>query len=109
MNKKTTPPSSQRVVKMQWVPVEQIEITNTRIKEGKVRAIIKQGIDVEKLKCFPAWKDPETGRFIITDGNHRLTAMKRLGYEKAPIAELTREEFDYIKFSFRNIDLVIVP
>lgn len=96
-----------RIVKMQWVPIDEVEITNTKIKRSKVAAIIKEGIKVNKLKCFPAWKDPETGKYILTDGNHRCTALRQLGVRYAPIAELTKAEFDYVKFSFRKIELII--
>ena len=45
---------------------------------------------------------------FITDGNHRLQALKELGYEYAPIVEISRKEFDLIAWEKKEIDIIVV-
>lgn len=40
-----------------------------------------------------AWNDPEN-RFDVIDGNHRVTAAKRVGYERIPVVMIDGPTFD---------------
>lgn len=40
-----------------------------------------------------AWNDPEN-RFDVIDGNHRITAAKRVGYERIPVVMIDGDAFD---------------
>lgn len=94
-----------RKVDIKLVHVSLIDSTNTKLDEAKVQ-MIANNFDPEKAVALPAWRAP-TGQFILTDGNHRLEAIKRLGHKHAPIAELTKAEFDYVAFSKRHVDLLV--
>lgn len=80
--------------------------SNQQVKMGKVKRM-QNTITLLKAGAFPAWLDPERKKYIITDGNHRLMALKIRGYKVAPIVEITKDEFDHVKFSKRTIDLIV--
>lgn len=94
-----------RIVELQYVDTRLIEQTNTKLDEKTVQAIVDEGIDPERLSALPAWNNG--GKWILTDGNHRLEALKIIGEVYAPIAELTKAEFDHVKFSKRKVDLLV--
>ena len=87
---------------MELVDVRIIHSTNTKLNDKVVDEIVTEGWKPEKGKALPAWWDGE--KFIITDGNHRLEALKRMGEQYAPVVQLTKEEFDKVKFSKRHVD-----
>lgn len=80
-----------------FVETSLIDITNTKLKEEVVAEIVKEGWIQEKGLAFPSLRQ-KNGRFIITDGNHRLEALKRMGEKFAPLVSLSSEEFEKVKF-----------
>ncbi len=96
-----------RVVQMQLVPIDKVVPSNLKLNLQTVDAILQSGIDLKKFGVLPAYKDPKTKLFLLTDGNHRLYALRKCGGHLVPIAELTKEEFDYVKFSKNTIDLIV--
>lgn len=87
-----------------YVHMRHIMQTNFKLKRATVDRI-KKRLDFGLLKSFPAWKNPD-GRYVITDGNHRMTALKELGYDFAPIVEISKEEFDEIYHHQKTIDIL---
>ncbi len=93
-----------KIVKRRWVNVDKIELTNNKIDDSKVDAMIEAGLKTEQM-ALPAWFDGK--KWWLTDGNHRFTAIKLLGMKKAPIAQMTREEYDWVKFSNRKVQILV--
>lgn len=89
-----------------YAHVSLIEPTNSQLNGKVVRQIVVDGWNAEKGQAFPA--KFENGRFIITDGNHRLEALKQLGQEYAPIVLISEEEFKYVAYQKeRKLDLMV--
>lgn len=81
-----------------------IQPSNTKLNEEVVAGIVREGWKPEKSPAIPVWYDGKV--FIPTDGNHRVEALKRLGMAFAPVVELTRSEFDHVKYSKRHVDIM---
>lgn len=59
----------------------------------------------EHLRAFPAyWR---LGKYFLTDGNNRVRGMILGGHDYLPIAELTKEEFDKVKYSDNKHDIMV--
>ena len=56
--------------------------------EGRVAGLVKHW-DPARLDPLGLWQDPQTGRYAVIAGHHRLEAMKRLGYTETPAAVST--------------------
>lgn len=92
---------------MQLIPIKDVRYSNLDLNQKVIDAILKEGIDPKKLGVLPAYKYPKTKAFLLTDGNHRLFCLSKIGARAVPIAELTKEEFDYVKCSDRTLDLEV--
>lgn len=99
---RTSPPVRDLI----YVHVAKIRPTNSSLRRSTVEAI-KSGLDTQKLAALPAWHQRSSGKWVITDGNHRLQALKELGYEYAPIVEITAEEFCRLATKRETIDLMV--
>ena len=91
--------------KQKIIKLELVESTNTNIDHKKVRFIAGH-IDMRLLQAFPGRFDNK-GRFVITDGNHRLEALRLIKAEYAPVIELTHDEWVEIAINKRNIDFLV--
>lgn len=97
-------PTEIRVVA--YCDVSLITPTNTKLNQETVVRIVTEGWSAEKGQAFPA--KFEDGRFTITDGNHRLEALKRLGQEYAPIVLISDAEFRHVAYQKkRKLDLMV--
>lgn len=86
--------------------VSLINPTNTQLNGKVVRSIVVEGWNPEKGQAFPA--KFEDGRFTITDGNHRLEALKQLGQEYAPIVLISEAEFRHVAYQKkRKLNLMV--
>jgi hypothetical protein len=85
-----------------YVRSEDIIISNSRLDRQTIDAI-KAGFELDKY-AFPMGLPTGKG-VILTDGNHRATAVIELGWQYVPVVPLTKEEFDYVKFSDRKLDI----
>lgn len=94
-----------RLVELVMVDRSLIQQTNSKLDHKTIEAIIKEGINNEKFGVLPAFFDGK--KWILTDGNHRVEVAKLLDIRFIPIAPLTKEEFDYVKFSPRKVDLMV--
>ena len=95
----------QDIREVEYADISMVESTNSKLNEDVVRRIERQGWVKELGLALPAFF---TGKsFIITDGNHRLEALKRMGHKWVPVVRLTKEEFDYVKYSDRHVDFLI--
>lgn len=91
---------------VEYAHVSLIDSTNSQLNGKVVKGIVVDGWDAEKGQAFPA--KFESGRFIITDGNHRLEALKQLGQEYAPIVRISEEEFKYVAYQKkRKLNLMV--
>jgi hypothetical protein len=90
---------------LQFAQMELVESTNSLLNMDVVHKIVDEGWVFEKGLALPAWWNGE--KFIITDGNHRLEALKHLGEKFVPIVQLTKKEFDYVKYSTRHVDFAM--
>jgi len=95
----------QRIVDIELVDLRLIEPTNDRLNEEVVDQIVAEGWDQGKGRVMPAYFNGK--KFVITDGNHRLEALRRLRHRFAPVVQLTKDEFDYVKYSSRSVDLLV--
>lgn len=77
---------------LMYIHVNRVSATNRKLNRATIEEI-KRGLDTSKLAAFPAWHERWSDKWVITDGNHRLQALKELQYEYAPIIEITAEEF----------------
>jgi hypothetical protein len=98
-----------RCVELQFVGIDLIVKSNMKLDEKKIKEMIADGINSDShWATVPAYRLPDnTGLWIITDGNHRVEAMRRQGIKLIPVAELTEREFDYVKYSHRTVDLTV--
>lgn len=90
---------------LKYVSLELIEPTNTKLNNDVVAGIVAEGWDAEQGKAIPVWFDGK--KYLPTDGNHRIEALKQLGSKFAPVVELTKEEFDHVKFSKNTIEFMV--
>lgn len=89
-----------RIVELQFVDIELIVKTNETLDEAKIMKMIEDDIKPQDTWAIcPAYRLPGGMQFMVTDGNHRIEALRRRGFRWMPIAELTKPEFDYVKFS----------
>lgn len=93
--------------KLMYVKIDRIVSTNSKLDRAVIEEI-KKDIDLKKLAAFPAWHDGSRNEWVITDGNHRLQALKELEYAYAPIIEISRKEFDLIAWEKKEIDIIVV-
>lgn len=91
--------------KQKLIRLELVESTNTMLDEEKVRYIAGH-LNMSLLQAFPGRFDSE-GRFVITDGNHRLEALRLVKAEYAPIIELTHEEWVEIAMNKKQIQFLV--
>ena len=82
-----------------------IRPSNDLIDKQKVWHMMEEGIDPIRLKALPAYWNGEY--YHITDGNHRLAACIASGWEYVPIIELTKAEYDYVKYSTNELDIIV--
>jgi hypothetical protein len=87
-----------------YVPISHIIITNTKTHAKHVDWLARH-LDFDKLAALPAWWDGQGYR--LTDGNHRVLALKLAGYDYAPVVLLTKREYDFVKFSKRAIEMEV--
>ena len=88
-----------------YIPANKIIYTNNKCSEKKINKIAKH-FDTDKFLVVPAFC--LGGYYIITDGNHRVKAAIKNGYGLIPAIILTRQEFDYIKFSKKRVLNILV-
>ena len=93
-----------RVAELVYAEIELVQITNTKTNPETVRHIA-ENLSWEEFKALPAWWNGK--EFVLTDGNHRTLAAKWRGERFVPLVLLTKEEFDYVKFSKRSVDLMV--
>lgn len=95
-----------RRVDLEMVHVSLIKRTNGNLDTSVVERMVAEGLDPERFGALPAYFDGSA--WVITDGNHRLTAAAIAGIQYVPVAPITREEYDLIAFSkTRTVDLLI--
>lgn len=92
------------------VPIDKIQISNHQLDIKKMLEI-KASFDWHKFGVIPVYPKAN-GQYIITDGNHRVSALRNLikpGMKiYIPAVLLTRKEYDYVKHSDRNLDIMAV-
>lgn len=93
-------PENARMVEIQFVDIALIMKTNSKLDEKRVKKMVDDGINPKDMWAIvPAYRLPGGMMFMITDGNHRVEALRRRGFRWIPVAELTKKEFDHVKFS----------
>lgn len=102
-------PPNARLVELQFVDIALIVKTNAQLDEARIRKMIEDEIKPSDMWAIvPAYRLPGGMLFMVTDGNHRIEALRRRGFRWIPVAELTRAEFDHVKFSKdRTTDLAV--
>jgi len=99
----------QTVKELCYFELSLLDTTNPKVDFKHVKKIVKN-FDPEKFLPISVYYDEETKRAIVTDGNHRIEVAKMLGFNSVASIMLTKEEFDYVKYSKRHIDmLVLIP
>lgn len=93
------------IKKQKLIKIELIKATNTELDPDKVKYIASH-LNTNLLQAFPGRFDNE-GKFVITDGNHRLAALKLIGAEYAPVVELTHEEWVRIAMNKESIEFLV--
>lgn len=83
----------------------------------KDRLIFTSNLDEKKIKKIVEEFDPklyqpstgylQDGKVTISDGNHRAKALIERGEDFVPFALLTKEEFDYVKYSARETGIKV--
>lgn len=91
--------------KQKLIRIENVQGTNNKLDQEKVHHIARH-LNTTLLKAFPGSFDNE-GRFVITDGNHRLAALKIIGAEYAPVVELTHDEWVHIAIDGGSIEFLV--
>lgn len=87
------------------IDMELIKTTNENFNMDVIDSILNH-FDV--LKLAPVMGSFTTkGSFILTDGNHRLHALKKMGYKFICAVILTPEEFGYVAYSNRKTELLV--
>ena len=81
-----------------------ILFSNPKTSESIVNAIAKE-INPLKFLALPVYRMKHG--YLLTDGNHRAKAAIKAGYTHIPCVLLTKEEFDYVKFSKRTAELLV--
>lgn len=95
-----------KIKKEIWVPIEWITFTNNEIDRKKVEKI-KSELSRIQFWAVPWYFAVADRQFIITDGNHRVTAMKELGYSHVPCIFLSKKEFEFIAYSTNNLPYIV--
>jgi len=85
-----------------YAPIKDIIYGNTRTKESYVRWLAKH-LDSREVVAFPAYWNGQG--YVLTDGNHRTKAAALAGYEYVPVVLLTKQEYDFVKYSTRHINI----
>lgn len=91
--------------KQKLIRIELVKETNPDLDQDKVHYIASH-LNTTLLQAFPGRFDSE-GMFVITDGNHRLAALRLLGAEYAPVVELTHEEWVRIAMNKESIEFLV--
>lgn len=91
--------------KQKLIRIELVKETNTDLDQEKVHYIASH-LNTTLLQAFPGRFDRE-GQFVITDGNHRLAALRLLGAEYAPVVELTHDEWVHIAMHKGSIEFLV--
>ncbi len=84
------------------VKADDIIITNSNLNRKTIKKI-KSAFNFSDY-AFPMGYISSDG-VILTDGNHRATALIELGEKYIPIVPLTKNEFDHVAYSKRTVDL----
>lgn len=97
-----------RVVDLALTRATDVTISNSKV-DRKIVDQIKSAFDYDLMR-YPVGYATGNG-VILTDGNHRVTAMIELGMNFIPFVPLTKAEYDHVAFSDTNtVDLdVRVP
>lgn len=94
-----------RFTNLVLIDMDLIKPTNDKLNLMVIDSIMNH-FDVQKLGpvmgCFT-----KNGSFILTDGNHRLHALKKMGHKFICSVILTPDEFQYIAFSDRQTELLV--
>lgn len=88
-----------------FVPIDWVEPTNPDIDQVVVDKIAEK-IDWEIFGALPG-RFSDDSRFVITDGNHRLAALKKMGEKYVPVILLTHREFTSIAFDKKHIQFLV--
>lgn len=87
------------------IDISLIKHTNNTLDADVIYSIMHD-FDVQKLAPVMG-SFTDKGSFILTDGNHRLYALKQMGYKFIYAVMLTPEEFQYVAFSARQTELLV--
>lgn len=90
-----------------WIPIHWVELTNPLVDDSVVNHIIKN-FDAAAFGAIPGIFTPNR-RFRITDGNHRVTAFRRMGRTHVPIIVLSDREYTHIAYSRNELDFLVKP
>lgn len=85
-----------------YVRLDLIQPTNSRIDQKTVD-YLKQYFDRRAFGALPGWHDESIHKIVITDGNHRLQAVKDMGWRVVPVILLTKAEFDEVAYSDKTM------
>lgn len=91
--------------KQKLIKIELVKATNTELDQEKVNNMASH-LNTTLLQAFPGRFDRE-GKFVITDGNHRLAALKLIGAEYAPVVELTHDEWVRVAINKESIEFLV--
>lgn len=98
------PTPSPRKTEIVFIHKNLLSFSNTRPKRDLIESI-KAKLIPNKLKAIPVYL--YAGKFLITDGNHRAQGLIERGEDYIPAVILNKQEFDYIKYSKRTLDLMV--
>lgn len=88
-----------------FIHESEIICSNSKLNPEVVEKIVSEGINPQKLWALPGIFT--TKWFLITDGNHRLEAMRRLWQVLIPIIILDPDEYEVVAHTKNEIPFLV--